>query len=439
MPSNIKTAEQIEAARKKSPTGFTNFQRFYDGNAQAAKAQADQFAVQAKAKVNAANAATNTAQTQFNTNVGQSSVPKAQFLGAPSNGGPGLTGTSTKPPTVEDPSFAPGSYGKSTDEMKALGEKTYSGPGSLADVEGYQKSVDAGLAADTNLRLLNEDGGLQTLAEQNSGGAGSIGSNRLSGALAGSAGENDFNALRARFDPKGDRAKALDESIKTAAKAKLDSATNAEEWAKLAGIQGDAEVKEKAFREARAKADAEAQATEIAARQNRIPPPSPDGKTTDIFSGIDNSQPAWKEARAKRQLEYNKFMAASFTSENNTVNNAFEDFNSTPLSPANVVTNWAGVRDPVQDELTRKQHGAEGAASGSTQGRNIPWGEIGPEAFWVFRQMDADQWQTLNAKPRNGASGQKAWILNRLAELRMNQSNADAVAKANPPAGHKNQ
>ncbi len=57
----------------------------------------------------------------------------------------------------------------------------------------------------------------------------------------------------------------------------------------------------------------------------------------------------------------------------------------------------------------------------------------------MYRQMDADQWKALNAKPRNGASGQKAWILNRLAELRQNQAQADQTAKANPPVGRKQQ
>lgn len=267
-----------------APTNYTNFSRRFNANKDVAKREAGKYAAQATDAAGKAAGSLADSQAQFAQGVNTGTVQSP--TGAPStNTGGGaqpmgigatmllpqsntnaLTGESTKPtpqpagqnsaaldgestkPTQAATAGAPAStwqgnqdYVDSTTgltiaQMLAKAGQTYTGPMGL---DTTQASIDAN-AAQQQLNLLKDNNGIQTLVNEG-GPSGSTGADALSGALIGSAGRGDFDALRAKFNPNKDISDAQAKAQKTAEDAQASSAANAEQWNQSAArAEGDA-------------------------------------------------------------------------------------------------------------------------------------------------------------------------------------------------------
>ncbi len=418
-----------------APTNYVNFSRRFSANKDVATREAAKYGQQASTAAGAAQSALGAAQQKFATGVNTGTVqgpaggPSTNTGGGappPSNAAPvppqppppapppapasqalsgestrpdassqALTGESTRPP--DGPSMA---------DMLAKAGQQYTGPEGLDDAAAAQ----AAEKAQQQLGALKDNNGIQALVNE-SGPSGTQGADKLSASLIGQAGRGDFDALRAKFNPNKDLLDAQANAVKTAAQAKEDSAKNASAWGDAAKAKGASDAQ---MADVNSKNDATAKAARDAASQERLNTvPVDEANQGNPLAGIDASNP---EEFQKRTAEIAAWNAAQKSTTNDTVNNAFEDFNSV-MSPVNWATNAAGVRDPGQDYETKNAHGGSGAASGGTNGRNIDWAAAGPQGFWVFRSMTPDDWKTLNSKPRNGANGQGAWIKTKFNQL----------------------
>ncbi len=390
-----------------SPTNFTNFGRYQSANQASSDAESQRLISGATDKANAAKAQLADLQRQFGAQV------QAGSVGAAPHGMPQGMSAEEQAAYKANPQAADAldrKYGMSAADMQAKANGAYSGPGGLGDVAGYQGAVDAAKAAQDNLDALKTPGGIQAL-EQQKNSAGNAGTSGFSAGLVGSAGQKGFQALRSQFNPAADTAKAETDAAPKADQAKMDSAANAADWAKAAGVRMDKDTARQAYAQAEATQKKKDQDEATTKRLAQIP--KDPKQVQNFFYGVNMQDP--KEMQ-QRSDEYKAYTAAMATDTNQNINNYFEDFNSV-ASPVNWVTNAAGVRDPVQDMETRSTHAAEGAASGGTNGRNIDWQSAGPAGFWVWRNMTPDDWKTLNSKPRNGGNGQRAWIQTRLNQL----------------------
>ncbi len=437
--------------------GFVNFAQRFGANQDVAKREAAKYGQQATGAVGAAQQSLGAAQQKFtqgvntgtvqapggapSTNTGAAApVPQAAAPVAPQqpvappapnfpttpDDGQALTGESTRTPESSGPTIA---------EMLAKANQKYTGP---AGLEGTEDAAQKAWAAQQQLDLLgsNKSAGetagsnMATLVNE-SGPSGSRGADALSGALISSAGRKDFDALRAKFNPNKELLDAQDKATATAKQAKADSETNAKAWGDAATAKGE---QQKLQEDIKTKNDAAAKTGRDAARQERASdvPATPD-EANDPFYGIDKSDP---EDVKQRQEELARFTKAKQSTTNDTINNAFEDFNAY-FSPINVGLNAAGVRDPGQDYETKSVHPMEGADSRGqdpsvTNGRNIDWAATGPYGFYVWRNMTPDDWKTLTSKPRNGPNGQGAWVMKKAAMLQ-EAANAKRAAKAQGP------
>lgn len=255
-----------------APTDFVNFSRRFNANADVAKREADKYATQA---TNAAGKAANSlqaAQTTFANGVNTGSVAPPPGSNAPSATNTGaaipvlppvamptastsqaLEGESTRPAaqqqalTSESTKPSADASGYSLADLLAKAGQKYTGPEGLSGDTQKQAIGDAYLA-DQQLNLLgnkyNKDtgtSGIQTLVNENPY-SGSTGSDALSGALIGAAGRQNFDALRARFNPNKDLIDAQDKAIETAADAKTQSQANADAWGRMTPDGGAADA-----------------------------------------------------------------------------------------------------------------------------------------------------------------------------------------------------
>lgn len=338
--TNVGTAAPV----RQQPTGFTNFSRVQAANRDVSNREAAGYAQ--RAQQNAEMAA-------------QRRADLAERFGG---------------------QVAAGTVGGVTaDGDVGNADKTYSGPGGLGDLEGIEGVYDSTLGAQQNLDALGSDAGTSALLQQRNQFNGS-GNNALSGALIGSAGRKDFDALRARFHPDADMVSAEKNAAELAAKAKTDSEANAKAWGS-----------EKERRDAE-KAKAEQVTTDANAER--------DAKVKKI-----NDEAAFEA----------KWAAAQGSNTEDEVNRAFGSFNSI-MSPITQVAENTGNRDPIADwgrktlnPLLNK--GQAGVNSGSTTGQKIWWQ---PQHKEVYRQMDAGQWAELNSLP---PQAQQGWLEQRRQEI----------------------
>lgn len=465
---------------KPAPVGYVNFQNYFGANGQAAKNTANKLAGQATTAAGKASDALNTAKDQFGNAVTAGSVPTAPVqanstntgtgaatssAGAPASNTGASANTSTTPPVgrTYTPPALPGSNsgaltgestrpetggGMTAAQMQANADKTYTGPGGLYDAAGYQQAQNADNYAQNQLNALGSAGGVQALIQQGNPG-GNASTSAFSAGLTGSAGQSQFDKLRAQFSPDKDFQKAQADAGKTAAQAKLDSAKNADDWAAMAGVQGTAEEKQKAYDQAQADAKKSNAADAAAKADQRMPDKpftetygqdTPETRQAYMMQGVNQNDAA---AVAKRQGEIANYTAAMQMTTQEQMQQTFNDINSV-MSPSNWFANAAGIQDPTMIAAQKAFGGlsfdgqnADGSAkhstkSGSTSAMHIPWDKAGVDGFFVWRQMTPDDWKTLNAKPENGANGQKAWIAEKARQLREAQYDSDRASSSAP-------
>lgn len=402
--ANATQAAQLPMAApavQQAPTNFVNFKRYFNANKDIAEGRAQQMGGGVAGV--AAGAA------------GQLGAVKDAFGNAVAAGT--VTGPNGEPLTAA--------------EMQARSEAGYTGPMGLNDAAGYAEAVKAAEQAQQQLGALGSTGGIQALLDR-SHPEGS-GTSKFSSMLAGAAGKQGFDALRARFNPNADLLKAGTEAEKQATTAKASSTANAAEWAKAAGLQLDKETAQAAHDQQVAKESADKQSAATKARLSQVPPVKMyagsmlegQADANNKYYGVDMNN---AEEKAAREKEYALYEKAQHGDTKDDVNNAFEDMNSV-MSPINWILNAGGWRDAGQDYFTQQYHANSGEASGGSKGRNINWSAVGPAGFWVWRNMTPGDWVTLNAKPRNGSNGQGAWIAQRLQDLSDMSKNRNVAAK----------
>ena len=197
-------------------TGFVNFQNYFQANKGTAQAGADKYAGQVKNTATQANDALENATMQFNKE------SQAGTVAAPNtNVGPSVA---NRRGTNYDPASAANAANGS-----------YTGPAAITGVSNFQNAVDKANTAENQLNALagpvgtgglgangQVRGDISTLTAPNNT---TPGANNFSANLIGSAGAQQFQALRAHFNPNKDLAKAVTDTTAagTAAKAKSDA------------------------------------------------------------------------------------------------------------------------------------------------------------------------------------------------------------------------
>lgn len=401
----VQTAPQPQAQQRAAPTNYTNFARRFAANKDVAQREAQKYGQQATDAAQKAAASLGAAQKDFATQEQAGMVPEASAPAA--DLGPYV------PPPGEDPEIsaiksqerekqrAAAAAGQPTiADMLAKAGQSYSGP---AGLDTSTAATDANAAAE-NLDALKDSSGVQALVNQ--GQSGSTGADALSGSLIGAAGRHNFDALRGRFNPNKDLLDAQKTAAEQAKKAKDDSATNADAWGQQAA---DAQAKQDAAADKSATDSANAKTAADAARTKALNRPPPPGQEMNIMAGLENDP----EAQKQRGAEYAQFQEATKTDAGDTVRDLVN-----ASSPSQNVAEATGNRNPLGDYFTSSYHQGHGNASGSTHGDHIPWGESTSnpqQAFFVWRQMDARQWDELNRLPHDD---QKKWIANRWGQIR---------------------
>jgi len=338
-----------------SPTGFTNFARVQSANRDVSQREAASYGRRAEAKADSAKQSLDALNARFGgaVNAGTVGAPQNGFAAQPPDGA-GLVGESTRPTL---------GGGLTSSQMFENADKTYSGPGGLGDIEGVDDAYSAKLGAEQNLDALGTEAGVSALVQQQNAFNGE-GNNELSGALIGGAGRADFDALRARFNPDADFAKAETAAADRAKSAKAESTRNAEGWRAL----GD---KTKGTEDATAAAEA-AKAEGKAAAEAKV---KLDKRIADDFAATVKDAGT---LGAKSVFEH--------------------------LDPLNYI--GGGKRNTVMDSI--------GSTFGEDFRGNISW-QDSPLDRDVFSQMDDVQWAELS-----GLTGpaQRNWINTRAAQLK---------------------
>ncbi len=448
------------------PTNFTNFSRRFSANADVSKQQAGKYAAQATGAAGKAAASLGAAQQKFANGVNTGSVapppgssapaatntggavPPADVYGAgysadgftpavpPASNSQAVTGESTRPASQPTGSTSQALTGESTKDgatsiagMLAKAGESYTGPQGL-DTE--QASVDAN-AAQGQLDALKDPNGIQALVND-SGQSGTRGSDALSGALIGSAGRKDFDALRGRFNPNKDINEAQDKAMKQAKEAKEQSEKNAEGWK---GAAGEAQAGKDRLDAANTANDARVK-SEAEARDKRMPPMSYQqqfqGQDTEehrqayMMSGVDQKDP---QAVVKRQAEIANYYAAQKMTAQQQMDATFGDFNSA-MSPTTMIANATGNKDQTQ-QAAKGQYGFLSVdGGGKAAADHIPWDKAGVDGFFVWRQMTPGDWAELSKLPRSSIFGntQAAWIQEKARRLRAAQSPATTTGQS---------
>ncbi len=429
--------QQQQQQQRAQPTNFTNFARRFNANKDVATREAGKYANQATTAAGKAAGSLQAAQTQFAngvntgsvapppgsnapaaTNVGGAAPPPTSAIAATPAALPPAQPSGQTSQALEGESTRPGGGMTMADMLAKAGEQ-YTGPMGLDTTQ----AIPDALAAQEQLDLLKDGNGVGTLVNE-SGQSGTQGADALSGSLIGAAGRQNFDALRAKFNPNKDLNDAQDKAIKTAEEARKKSEENASGWGKAADAKGVSDEQEAAYGAAKTKADAE---KADAADKANVPLKSYEstyaagvggsGDTGEnrrayMMSGVDQKNPA---AVKKRQEEIAAYQKASATTMQNDMDSTFNDINSY-MSPSVILQQAGGGKDATQS-AAQKQYNGGGTASqsGSTDNNVIPWGKVGADGFFVWRSMTPDDWKTINGL--NGNS-QRKWIDDRAQQLR---------------------
>ncbi len=213
--------------RNQAPTDFVNFSRRFGANKDVAQREAAGYGRQAEHAAGAAQGALKAAQGNFAAGVNTGTVGAAPNNTGWVNTGPvadlhaGATDYDTPPgPTPA----APSGPRTTIEEMLAKAGQQYTGPAGLDTVDATKTAQ----TAQQQLEALKDPNGIQALVSQRP--SGSHGADALSGALIGSAGRQQFDALRAKFNPNKDLLDAQKVAVETAKKAKETSDANAKGW-----------------------------------------------------------------------------------------------------------------------------------------------------------------------------------------------------------------
>lgn len=238
---------------------FIAFDRYFAANRDAANQAAGQLAGTAQRSAQAAQQGLQTAQNQFTQ-------------GLEGGMGQSATGVSVQGPTQMAMANRERRFGAvgaapatnpaiSIAEAQKRAQQTYTGPGSLADTQGYGAAYDAAKKAQEQTQALGSVSGREAMLREAAGGKGAgaagtraqgytQGASRLDSALTGRAGGNRFRELRSQY---GGLTRALDEanaeSARQAQEASGATATAAGQYGQLAQA---AEEQDNALRAARA-------------------------------------------------------------------------------------------------------------------------------------------------------------------------------------------
>ncbi len=452
------------------PTNFTNFSRRFNANADVSKQQAGKYAAQATGAAGKAAASLGAAQQKFATGVNTGSVAPPPGSSAPAATN---TGGAVPPPAAPPPPLTgkpledalnpqPGAGGASnvpvgnsqalsgestrpgTNQQGLTGESTKTGATSIADMlakagQSYTgpqgldtetAAVDAN-AAQGQLDALKDPNGIQALVND-SGQSGTRGSDALSGALIGSAGRQDFDALRGRFNPNKDLNDAQDKAIKQAKDAKEQSEKNAEGWK---GAAGEAQAGKDRLDAANTANDARVK-SEAEARDKRMPDKgyqeqfggqdTEENRQAYMMNGVDKGD---ARAVAKRQAEIANYYGAQKMTTQQQMDTTFADFN-TAFSPSAGIATLSGNQDQTQNAAKNQYGFLSVDGGGKAAAQHVPWDKAGVDGFFVWRQMSPSDWQEISGKPASGPNGQLAWIQEKARRLRAAQSPSTTTGSA---------
>lgn len=397
--------QQVQQQHAAAPTDFTNYQRYFNANADTAQRTAGEIGGRAALKSAQAAKALQDSQAQFD---------QAAAAGTVGAFDPGTHQEMADPNGIAAGSiYDVANNQMSSAELAAKADGTYTGLGSLGDTTNIGNAYSAALGAQQNLDALGSEPGLQALIQEQNP-QGDAGTSKLSAGLVNAAGRGDFDKLKAAFNPQANLDKAVTDSGAKADAAAALSAKNADEWARQAGIKGTQEQNDQALAQQKAKAAQDGLDATTKARLSQVP--TDQNQMKNPLYGVDLSNPAEVKARSD---EFAKYQEAMHLTDANQVDRTFDDVNAA-LSPISWFAGGAGKADPIHAAGV-KTYGNTGQASqtGSTSGIPIGWDRFGPAGFWVWRSMTADDWNTLNSKPPTSITGndQQGWIRTRLQQL----------------------
>lgn len=161
----------------------------------------------------------------------------AQAAGAEALGGLNALGTQFGGEVVDGSLWYNSLAAPTSRDAKALAERTYTGPDSLRDVEGYEPTMQRLQDAEEGARQVGDLYGRATQLGDLYGKRGDYtsGQRLLDSALAGSAGAGRFNTLAQQWGGLMDKAVTAEEtSQQTAAQARESTAAAAQQYAALA-------------------------------------------------------------------------------------------------------------------------------------------------------------------------------------------------------------
>lgn len=286
-------AKRAKGQGAQARSRFVNFDRYFNANRDAANATAQGLAKDTQDKIDKSRAGMQARVDGFN---GQSnpaaapptarSGPKGGNVGNVGNTAPGNSAGFVGAGALDSaPEVGPANSAvvpRSREELESAAKETYTGPTSLEDMGGNEAAYADSYAADQDASALGSEGGIQALLQrknQNLTQGGSL----LDAQLSGQAGNRDFSALRARFDPSKEwqaadasarqtaehnRLAAEDRADKAAAE--LGGIVNRDQEAKIERDRIQAEKDAEAARVAEAgKKDAEFQEAERVAKEAR--------------------------------------------------------------------------------------------------------------------------------------------------------------------------
>jgi hypothetical protein len=202
--SSAPTPAQQQASSGPSATGYVNFERFFDANADAAKRSAGQVASTVGKSAETAKSDLGGVVSSFNQQA-QAGTPSGPSTGDFRNASGMVTHNAKGGQSGSYGTTQPGASATSQDKQKwtagaANAAKGYTGPTSLDVMSGYGAANDAKARAEDQLSATSSDAGLQGLLQaQSQPGGYSDQQSAFDAALAGAAGQGQFANERQQY------------------------------------------------------------------------------------------------------------------------------------------------------------------------------------------------------------------------------------------------
>lgn len=197
-----------------NPTNFTNFNRYFSANKDAAQNSANQYSQQAQNSIDRSQVALNGAKSDFEQQSNAAAYTPQSNVGTGGLDQHSIDLLNGKTPAQAAPQTNVGTGAPTSNNTG------YSGPGSITDVSSFQNAANSAERAGQQVQGLglvgmggldangNARGDLSTLVQQKNPYS-SPGANQLSANLIGSAGRVQFDKLANYFDPN----KAINQAI----------------------------------------------------------------------------------------------------------------------------------------------------------------------------------------------------------------------------------